>query len=107
MSATLLTDPVLMRFRQSLDEIYGPRLERVVLFGSRARGKAHEESDYDIAIFLRDFQDRWQEMDRIVPVVTDILYDNLTFIHAQPFRAGAYADRTPLMQEIRRDGRDL
>jgi len=30
-------DPVLMRFRAALDEIYGPRIERVVLFGSRAR----------------------------------------------------------------------
>ena len=107
MSATLTTDPVLARFRKSLDAVYGPRLERVVLFGSRARSEAHGEADYDIAIFLWDFQDRWQEMDHIVPVVTEILYDDLAFIHAMPFRAGAYADRTPLMQEIRRDGRDL
>ena len=29
-------DPVLTRFRAALDEIYGERIERVVLFGSRA-----------------------------------------------------------------------
>lgn len=85
MSATSTADPVLTRFRKSLDEIYGPRLERVVLFGSRARGEPSKDTDYDIAIFLRDFHDRWQEMDRLVPVVTDILYDDLAFIHALPF----------------------
>lgn len=107
MTDTTVSDPVLARFRQSLDEIYGGQLERVVLFGSRARGDAHEESDYDVAIFIRDFRNRWAEMDRIVPVVTDILYDRLAFIHALPFRAEAYMERTPLMGEIRREGRDL
>jgi hypothetical protein len=29
-------DPVLKRFRAALNEIYGDRVERVVLFGSRA-----------------------------------------------------------------------
>jgi uncharacterized protein len=33
-------DPVLTRFRAALDKIYGERIERVVLFGSRARGDA-------------------------------------------------------------------
>jgi len=100
-------DPVLLRFRRSLDEIYGGQVERVVLFGSRARGDSNSESDYDVAIFLKDFRDRWTEMDRIVPIVTDILYDQFAFIHALPFRAGAYRDRAPLMHEIRREGRDL
>ena len=40
-------DPVLRRFRAVLSEIYGRQLERVVLFGSRARGDARPDSDYD------------------------------------------------------------
>ena len=100
-------DPVLKRFRAALDELYGQRVERVVLYGSRARGDVDADSDYDIAVFLRDFRDRWREMDRIIPVVTDILYADEAFIHAMPFRAGAYRDRTPLMREIRREGVDL
>lgn len=107
MSNILVIDPVMARFRQSLHEIYGGQIERVVLFGSRARGDAHADSDYDVAIFIKNFRDRWSEMDRLVPVVTDMLYDKFAFIHALPFRAGAYEDRTPLMHEIRRDGRDL
>lgn len=100
-------DPILKRFRSALDRIYGDRIERVVLFGSRARGDARQDSDYDIAVFLHDLTDRWREADRIIPVVTDILYDGEAFIHAMPHRAGSYEERTPLMREIRREGVDL
>jgi predicted nucleotidyltransferase len=30
-------DPILKRFRAALDRLHGERIERVVLFGSRAR----------------------------------------------------------------------
>ena len=100
-------DPVLKRFRKALDEIYGNRLERVVLYGSRARGDAHADSDYDVAVFLRGFNDRWQEFDKILPIVTDILYSNLAVIHVLPYREGAYKELTPLMHEIRQDGIDV
>jgi Nucleotidyltransferase domain len=61
MSGTPADDPILKRFRAALDEIYGDRLERVVLFGSRAGGDARTDSDYDVAVFLKDFVDRRQE----------------------------------------------
>lgn len=100
--------PVLTRFRAALDQIYGPRIERVVLFGSRARGDAHAESDYDIAVFLHDLTDRPAEMNRLADLATDILYDGGPFIHAMPYRAGFYNDeRMPLMHEIRAEGIDL
>jgi uncharacterized protein len=56
MATTLINDPVLVRCRKALDEIYGDRLERVALFGSCARGDAHAESDYDVAVFLHDME---------------------------------------------------
>lgn len=100
-------DPVLARFREALRGIYGDRLNRIVLFGSRARGDALPESDYDVAVFLADFVDRWKEMERLLPVVTDILYEHGAFIHVMPYRAGTEQERTPLMHEIRREGREL
>ncbi len=102
-----INDPILTRFRADLDAIYGDRLERVVLFGSHARGTARPDSDYDIAIFLKDFNNRWVEIDRLMPAVTDILYDKGAFIHAMPYREGAYKERTPLMHEIRLEGQDI
>jgi predicted nucleotidyltransferase len=100
-------DPILMRFRTALGGIFGDRIERLVLFGSRARGDAQADSDYDVAIFLRDLTDRRQEVRRMVPLVTDIVEETGAVIHPMPYRAGAWRDRTPLMHEIRRDGVDL
>jgi predicted nucleotidyltransferase len=100
-------DPILKRFRARLDALYGGRIERLLLFGSRARGDAHPDSDYDVAVFLKDYADRWQEIDRIIPVVTDIIDDTGAVIHAMPYPAGAYEDRTSLMREIRLEGVDF
>jgi predicted nucleotidyltransferase len=102
-------NPILTRFRAALAEVYGERLERVVLFGSRARGDAHTESDYDIAVFLRDLtdRDRAAAMNRLADLSTKIIDEGGPFIHAMPYRAGSYNERTPLMLAIRTDGLDL
>jgi uncharacterized protein len=107
MSSAVAADPILKRFRGALDELYGDRIERVVLFGSRARGDAREDSDYDVAVFLKDLTDRWPELDRLADLSTDILDETGEFIHAMPYRAGSYDERTPLMHEIRTGGVDL
>jgi predicted nucleotidyltransferase len=102
-----IDDPILKRFRATLDEIYGDRLERVVLFGSRARGDARADSDYDVAVFIKDLDSLACELDRLADMETDILYDTGAVINALPFRAGAYQERTGFMHELRRDGLDL
>lgn len=112
MSATVPSrvseDPILKRFRAALDEMYGERIERVVLYGSRARGDAREDSDYDVAVFLHDLGDRWPEMNRLADLGTEILDETGEFIHAMAYAAGFYNDRRmPLMHEIRKDGIDL
>ena len=104
---TPTADPILTRFRAALGDVYGARLERVMLYGSRARGNATPDSDYDVAVFLRDMADRAQELNRLADISTNILYEVGGCIHAMPYRAGAYSERTPLMHEIRADGIDL
>ena len=101
------TDPVMTRFLQALTASYGNRLERVVLFGSRARGDARPESDYDIAVFLRGMVDRFQELDRLARLSTDLIDETGHVVNAMAYRAGAYNERTPLMREIRLEGVDL
>jgi predicted nucleotidyltransferase len=107
MPSRLSADPILSRYRAALGHVYGKRLERVVLYGSRARGDATPESDYDVAVFLKDLPNRWEELDRLVEVGMDILFDTGAVINALPFQANAYSNRTPLMHEIRRDGVDV
>ena|SRR5689334_14553267 len=100
--------PGLQRFRAAVDRTYGDRLERVVLFGSRARGDAQPDSDYDIAVFLHGMNGltaRMAEVDRLAQIEADILYDTGEVICALPYPAGFYNDESmPLMHEIRREG---
>ena len=103
----VVTYPVLKEFRAALGAMYGDRIERVVLFGSRARVDAMPESDYDVAVFPKDYTDRWVEADRIADATTETLYKTGAFIHARPYRAAQYAERSPLMHEIRREGLEL
>ena len=101
-------DPILERFRVAVKEIYGDRVARVVLFGSRARGDAQLDSDYDVAVFLRDMPDRIAELNRLADLSTALLDETGEFVHAMAYRAEAYNDaRMPLMHEIRREGVEL
>ncbi|HTV32413.1 MAG TPA: nucleotidyltransferase domain-containing protein [Methylocella sp.] len=102
-----IADPILTRFRSDLDRVYGNRIERVVLFGSRARGEARPDSDYDIAVFLRESAGLWQETGPLAEIGTEILIETGAVINALPFPAGAYHERTGFMGEIRRYGREL
>ena len=101
------SDEGLHEFRAALDALYGPGLERAALFGSRARGDARAGSDYDFAVFLRDYQDRWVESDRVVDAANAVLISSGAFTHAMPYRAAQDDERSPVMHEILRDGRNL
>jgi predicted nucleotidyltransferase len=91
-----------------LRSLYGERLEPVVLFGSRARGDATPESDYDVAVFLRDLSPRiWLELAPNADLTESILEETGSVVTILPVRARAWNERTPLMHEIRRDGVDL
>ena len=105
MSETMI-DPVLARYRDALRAIYGDKIDRIILFGSRARGDAHSDSDYDVALFLKSMPDRWAEFQRLAELRVAFLDDD-AFFDTKPYLANAYSERTPLMREIRRDGIDL
>jgi uncharacterized protein len=100
-------NPIVTRFRAAVAEVYGDRLERVVLYGSRARGDHRPDSDYDIAVFIRDPGNFYDESGRLAAITTDILDDTGAIISATPFPAGAYRERTGFMHELRKDGLDL
>jgi len=107
MAAPSTDDPVLKRYRAALDAMYGDQIDRVVLFGSRARGDARADSDYDVAVFLKSLPDRWREFNRLANLRVDFLDDTGAFFDTKPFLSNAYQERTPLMHEIRRDGVEL
>lgn len=93
---------MLARFRASLVERFGGRLERVVLFGSRARGAGHEESDLDVLVLVRSLTPA-ERRD-----VLDLAYD-LEVVTSLPISpvvrdARTWTGRTAFGREILREG---
>ena len=84
MQTAAADDPVLRHFRSRLNGVYGDRLDRVILFGSRARGDHHDGSDYDVAVFLRDIESRWTEFSVCAEITTDIPVDTGAVISSKP-----------------------
>ena len=102
------SDPILHDLRAGLRNVYGQRLARLVLFGSRARGDAKPNSDYDIAVFLHNMDDRWAEFDRVNAIASDILFRRFAVVHALPYHESSYAQNpSTLMRNIREEGIDL
>ena len=46
------TDRVVATVKQRLAEVLGDNLQKIILFGSRSRGEAHPDSDYDFLILV-------------------------------------------------------
>ena len=102
-----IDDPVIIRFRDAVKALYGDTLERIVLYGSRARGDARPDSDYDIAVFLKEPYDFYDEAGRMAEIGITILDDTGAVINALPLREGSWRERTGFMHEVRREGIDL
>ncbi len=65
-------DPALLKVRAALDKLYGGRVERVALHGSRdgsrARGGARPDSDYEAAMVLEGLSGRRVEAGRVAEI---------------------------------------
>ncbi|MEW6598874.1 MAG: nucleotidyltransferase domain-containing protein [Pseudomonadota bacterium] len=107
MERSQFTARVQARLREALQAVYGDRLARAVLFGSRARGEAHAESDYDVAVFLHGSEGLWAESGRLADIATDILDETGAVVNALAFPVSALDARSPLMHELRREGMGL
>jgi predicted nucleotidyltransferase len=97
-------EPILRRLKGELERLYGDRLERVLLFGSRARGDARPDSDWDVAVFLRGYDGNWEEVSRLSDLGFDLMMETGLYLSLMPFAPEELAKRTPLMHEIRREG---
>lgn len=65
--------PILDELKAGLEELYGDRLDRVILYGSQARGDSGPESDIDVLVVLREPFDRTAEMSRMADLYIDLM----------------------------------
>lgn len=98
-------DSIIKDFSSSLRVRFGGRIKDLKLFGSRARGDARPDSDYDVLLVL----DRVTEEDRdfVADAVGEMIqrYEQYVSCHmyAQDEFARLNVRSTPFMQIIRRE----
>jgi predicted nucleotidyltransferase len=88
-----------------LEQRYGARLRHLVLYGSQARGDAHEESDVDLLVVLDGPFRRYDEILELVDLSMDLFnrfneWISFTLISVSDFEDPAH----PLMMNVRREG---
>jgi len=95
----------LRAFRRDAQRALPGKVEGVILFGSRARGDARRDSDYDVAVIVKGLDDRRQ----IDHMLSDIAYPHiLAGFHIRPvaISASVVTDSQPnrFAMELLRDG---
>ncbi len=96
---------ILRILKERLGAIYGPRLSRVLLYGSQARGDAGPGSDVDVLVVLHGDVQPCEEISRTSKDVAAVSldYDVLvacTFVSEDKFRSWG----SPFLLNVRRDG---
>ena len=94
--------------RAALERLYGDRLVKVILYGSHARGEAHEESDVDVLFVLQGDFSFTDEVKRTNPLVSQILLKHHELLALLPFALIRFHDPLhPLMMNVRKEGVEL
>lgn len=89
-----------------LRQLYGARLRSVILYGSKARGNAGEESDIDLLAIVDGITNRFQERRRINEVVVPVGLKYGVLISVLPVEAEFYESVKihPFYRNVRAEG---
>ncbi len=92
-------------FKAAVAEHYGDRLDRVVLYGSHARGEATEGSDVDLMLVLAGEVQPGPEIDALADLIWELLVEHGVLLSVFPVSFEDYESRqSPLLINARRDG---
>jgi predicted nucleotidyltransferase len=95
---------IIARFGTELQN-RGIRPQRIVLYGSQARGTAHEGSDIDVVVISPDFADKgfWERIN----LMSDALYAVYAPIEAVAMTPEEWDSGTSMLVEFARHGEVL
>lgn len=97
--------PILSSFKEKASIIYGPKLKKVILYGSYARGIANQDSDIDLLIVLSDMESPFTEIERLTDIKFSIGLEHDVFISTNPVSEYVFSHSTlPLFKHVFRDG---
>jgi predicted nucleotidyltransferase len=104
---TVKETKVIDAFLHRLKRQYGSSLEKVILYGSRARGEATNESDYDLLVVLSEVKDFWRTVDEMGNMTHEFLLKKRVWISAIPVDEAEINRRraSPFFMNVKREGR--
>jgi predicted nucleotidyltransferase len=96
---------LLTSLREYLEREYQDRLDRMILFGSQARGDTTPTSDVDVLIVLQDPVEASTELDRTSQFIAQLCLERNTLISRlfMP-RSRFETENSPFLRNIRREG---
>ncbi len=93
---------------EALKKLYGNNLVRVILYGSKARGDATKDSDIDIMVVLKNYEDWNEEFDKVFDIVYPINYEYNMLISVVIKKEEEYlTKKTPLLLNVRKEGVEI
>lgn len=103
-------EALLARIAAEVRAMFPGRVERLALYGSRARGEGRDEgfaedSDWDVGVFLRDLIE--EDRERLWAWSQALGKETGWDVNAQAMAERAYETRTIFMFGLRRDAVDL
>ena len=97
-------DLIIKIIRQRLHEVLGDRIQKIILFGSRSRGDAEADSDYDVLLLVNK---RTREIENQVDNIAYEILDNygaVVIIFVFEMETFERETQEPLFCNIRREG---
>lgn len=91
--------------RGELKAVLGDRIEKIILYGSQARGDARDDSDIDVLIVLKDDFKYGTMLKKTSKVVAKLSLDNDVVISRAFVTHYQYEhSKIPFLMNIRREG---
>src|SRR5262245_8590952 len=92
-----------------LKNIYGKRLEKIILFGSYARNEQTADSDIDLLVVLKDSQlDVGKEIRFINRSLFDIILNSQVSISVHPLTQKRFeTEASFFLNRVRKEGKEL
>jgi len=92
---------IISAFRNAI-ESRGIRADKIILFGSYATGQYREDSDIDIVVISRDFENKsyWERID----ILSDAIYALFEPIEATAFTPDEWQSRESILADFAQNG---
>ena len=98
-------EAVIKDFKQVVTQLYGDRLDKIILYGSRARGDNREDSDFDFIVLLNDLEiSSFHETEKIISSSSALLQKYNALITAKPVTLHRFTtDNSMFFKNVKQD----